>query len=261
MDYLILALIIIGLVNTGTFLFYYVNQTNSCQLQVWRKARSSNKMSYFIAGIMDQPQPVFRFIKNDIQGGITYVNCNRYGWSPEKIAQTIAYDISKHNYDATVYTISIGDHVARYLDNPFNQHIKIVAINPCSTPKMLRLRWRILLKPVTALLVVFCMALGWLSAISLIPAINGKYSLTLLADQLTEMCFSEPRQHTNRTIGVICSQHDCFLNNQAVQDYFAFVGEDRIITLNTHHAYTVREPQLYQEAVRQILTQNTQRPR
>lgn len=261
MDYLILALIIVALLNAATYLYYAANHATGCQLQVWRKARSSNKMNYFIAGIMDQPQPVFRFIKNDVQGGITYVNCSRYGWDPEKIADMIAEDIGAHNYDATIYTISIGDHVARCLDHPFNQNIKIVAINPCSTPQMLRLRWRIVLKPVAVLLFILRAILGWLSVVSLIPAINGKYSLALLTDQLLIMGFDTPRQYTKRTIGVICSQHDQFLDNQAVLGYFIFIGQDRIITLDTQHAYTVREPRLYQEAVRKILTQNTARPR
>lgn len=222
-----------------------------CQLVQWRKARSAKTMTYLISGLFDQPQHAFRFLAKEIRGGLTYVQYKSFGWSVEQTAQQIAHDICKNGYQATIYTISVGDKVARHLENILGDAVKVIAINPCTYPRFLKPFFYYGSRVAAPLLQIAChLLLGWLSTIPLIDLGGGKYSLILLADQLMAIAYNTPPQATKRTIAVICSKDDEFLQNDQIRTCFHSTPKT---TIHTKHAQTSERPDIYLDAIRSLL--------
>lgn len=208
-------------------------------------------MNYLIAGMLNQPQYAFRFLLRDIEGGYTFAQYSALGWSVEDTARRIAHDVYKNRYNATIYTISVGDQVARYLEAMLGDRVKIVAINPCSNPKFLRPLFYYGARIVAPLFQVVChLALGWISVIPFLYVDKCRYSLMLLADQIQEIAYGNPPTINRNTVAVICSEADEFLLNEQIIQYFSGIPTAYVPTT---HGRTVEKPTAYLDAVRDLL--------
>ncbi len=247
---LLITIASIVLLNITSLLAYVCLHPRGGKLQVHRKPRRNRNMNYLICGMLDFPRPVFRFLLRELTDGITLVNYHCTGWNADDMAQLIADDIKRHRYrEVTVYAISIGVQAAHKLERLCN-NVKIVAINPCPAADALKRPWRIMAQALTPVFAALIVLLGWLCALPIIPVYNGRYSLLLIAEQICALGFTEMHGTTQHTIGVIYSQQDQFLDNAKVAEYYPNVYS---VTIDTPHAYTIRAPQRYQEAVKSIL--------
>lgn len=238
------------LLNFASLLAYICRHLRGGKLQVYRKPRRNRNMNYLICGMLDFPQPVFRFLLRELTDGITMVNYHCTGWNADDMAQLIADDIKRRRYrEVTVYAISIGVQAAHKLERLCN-NVKVVAINPCPATNTLKRPWRILAQALTLVFAVLVVLLGWLCVLPIIPVYNGCYSLLLIAEQICALGYTETHTLPHHTIGVIYSQQDQFLDNAKVAEYYPDVYS---VTIDTPHAYTIRAPLRYQEAVRSIL--------
>lgn len=224
----------------------------------------SNEMTYLIAGNLNQPLSAFRFLGPELLENVTYVNFQMTGWSAKRAAEEIANEVIAEDFShVDVYTISLGDHVGRYLEGLIGGHceLRIIAINPCSDISFVCEPFNTLLKVFAGPFEVLCHALGWFSTIPFIPAQDGvsKYSMILLADQYWSIAYDHPEPSVEHTIGVVCSQpneddNDGLLENARIRDYFQHDGNSNfmIITIKTSHGATISCGDDYLEAVQQI---------
>lgn len=253
-DYIIGILIAIAIANCISFILMRF---------IWQSAErlgaelvqhvgdpDSKTMDYFIAGNLNQPEAAFEFMRDETGDNYTYANYCPMGWDVFTTATEIAEDILEHKYQARIFTISVGDHVARYLENLGNLDIKVYAINPCPNGRTLRRPLAILLTIAAPLFSLVCHGLGWISIIPLIPTVGGKYSLMLLADQYTTIAYDLPSLQTKKTAGVILSKNDELLNNDAIRPMF---GDDKIVTIDSSHGNTVGAGLEYLRGMRDLL--------
>ncbi len=217
----------------------------------------SNKLAFCIAGLLNQPERAFKHI--DIPGyKKVYVKFSPFGYSGVTLGKIInaLHQINvQHHYEDIVLGISIGSLAA--LNAKTDQTI---LINPCCNAKMLKKSLYWLIKIFSPIAEIISLALGWLSFIPIIPAQEGRYSLTLLVDQLFNMGYGSilnklPTQSkvivktngqyfTNSSsagqstqTGVIVSDKDEFLNNEEIINYFE--KNDplcSIVSIDTMHA-------------------------
>lgn len=244
---ILLALV---LLNSCSFILFRMQRRRTCHLITWRKARSSRVMNYFIAGVLNQPQNAFRFLTKEVRGGLTFVQYDMLGWSAKDTAQQIAHDICKNRYNATIYTICVGDQVARYLEDILG-NVKVVTINPCSWPELLKPLFYYGGKIIAPALMIIChLGLGWISALPLVRFKWGAYSLVLLADQLAEIAYGCATHCTTGTQAVVCSTEDKILQNDKIIESFQ---TSNIGFVSVKHGYTTEKPVLWLDAIRQLL--------
>ena len=218
---------------------------------------SSAEMTYLVAGNLNQPTAAFAFLEPELDGNVTYAPFGVCGWQAQATAEQILDDISEHGYTkVNVYTISLGDHVARYIEAGIDDSecsLQVYAINPCPTAEAVKQPLRGLL---TASVVPFegvCYALGWLSIIPVIPTPGDNYSLILLADQYWEIVFDDAPHDISHTVGVVCSYptpdavDDGILLNAVLQEYYQDVP---VVMVETSHGDTIGQAEKYLQAIR-----------
>lgn len=186
-------------------------------------------MTYLVAGNLNQPRAAFRFLQPELSGNATYLQFRMVGWSARATAEKIADDIRTRRLARTsVYTISLGDHVGRYLEAMIaglDWDLRVIAINPCTDVDFMRKPLGALLKIGAPVLELCCCGLGWLSTIPVISTPGGGYSLVLLADQYWSIAYDHPVRCVENTVGVICSRpgeedNDGLLENSVIRNYF-----------------------------------------
>lgn len=269
--WIILAVLAVLLANCVTFaMFRAVVCSAGWTSGVLRRQNPDSvraeRANYLIAGTLNQAEAAFQFLEPYLTGDVIYVQFQSIGWDARATAQHIAEDVYPYQYDEVdIYAISVGDHVARYLDAYFDDcettQVRIIAINPCPIIDCVRPQLRPYLKPLTPLFEVGCHALGWLSTAPIIPTAGGRYSLILLADQLWQTAWDQPPHSTSHTVGLICSrvsnkEHndaDDLLSNAAIREYFDTAsGKIETVHINTAHGDTIGAGKDYLLAVRQI---------
>lgn len=240
--------------NACSFILYRTQWPHPCKIVHWRKPRKGRAINYFIAGTFNQPQYAFRFLTKEVQGGLAFAQFDNLGWNAFDTARAIAHDICKNRYRATIYTISVGDQVARYLEDTLGDMVKVITINPCTRPQVLKPFFFYGSKIVAPLLQLVChLILGWLSALPILHTANDNYSLILLADQLMAIAYGDPPRVKAQTVGLVCSNEDEFLRNTQIIQEFANVPTSIIAA---KHARTTEKPNLYLDAIRN-LSKNT----
>lgn len=219
----------------------------------------SGLMNYFVAGTLNQPKPAYQFIMNDIKGGVTWVSFRNTGWEAELTAKAILNHARRHDYKKIrVFAISVGDHVARYLEDFVRAdpeiQLEVIAINPCSSPTYLNDGLRGAIKAAPALQITKYL-LGWASLLPVIPTPGEAYSVALLEDQLLQVSRVSTPRRFERTLGVVLSKNDELLDNGRI---ITFLPDDvATVTIDTTHGNTIDAAKLYREATQKIL-QNTQ---
>ena len=245
----------IWLVNVATFVAWriYLALTNGlaadfCGLDY----DSRNKtLSYFIAGNLNQADAAFKFMEPEIGENCVFVQFSPKGWSAKATAKKIAHDLQwYHCRHARIFTISLGDHVARYLEKELGGIVEVYAVNPCPNRETLQKTWRKILCWAAPLAEIAVHGLGWLSILPIIPSFGGKYSLALLIDQYWCIYYDHPPLGTSHTCGVICSTNDTFLDNSALEKTYL---DAEIQYIDTGHSDIVNNSALYYRAICKLI--------
>lgn len=212
-------------------------------------------MTYLIAGNMAQPESAFEFMKSEFGQNYTYVSFSIYGWNAKTAAKYIAEDIKEHDYKARVFTISLGDHVARYLeaDVELKGKLEIYVINPCPNRSVLQKPYDTVLRFCAPLAKGACYMVGWLSVLPVIPCDGGNYSLILLIDQFYGIYYDSPPLGASQTYGIVCSQRDEFIRNEVVEKIYL---DAEIAEIDTVHGDTAGESSKYYDAISNLIQDN-----
>lgn len=209
------------------------------------------RMTYLIAGNQNQADAAFDFMRSEFGANYTFVQFSRKGWSAESTAERIAQDVLEHDYDARVFTISLGDHAARYLEKTLGCGVEIWAINPCPNRNAVQQKLHPVLRYATPAAEVACHAIGWLSYFPRVKSWSGNYSLILLIDQYWCVYYDYPPEVTRQTYGVICSTQDELLNNAVIE---AMYLDAELEYVDTSHSNIVDAADLYLNAIRNLLS-------
>lgn len=214
--------------------------------------KDENEMIFLSAGNLAQPREAFRFLRSILKRKqFAFLKFKMIGWSALETAKAVTRAVGPDD-QVTVYAISVGDHVARYLEvSAISDRLEVYTINPCSNCRALRQGLRILLTIAAPIFWVICHMLGWVSIIPFIPATGRKYSLILLADQYMVIAFDKPPLHTSRTRGVVLSATDELLDNNYLEQE-AFVGV-RVARVPTRHGDTVGRGYEYLRGIKKLL--------
>lgn len=237
-------LILVAVMNMLLFTGWRMCVDKSLQCVQYRAAKDlGHPINYLIAGNVAQPEQGFAFLLDELEGEIVFCNYQQCGWSPEQSAEEICADIQQRLDGLSgetlvrIYAVSCGDIVARYLESmsaliPYAD-IEIIAINPASSPQLLKppIKWG--LKIVAPLLKGVCHLAGFASCIPFIPGTDSWHSPILLADQWMELAWSNAPHETSSTVSAIISTNDEFLVNEEIVKYFEGV---RIIEVVSKHA-------------------------
>ncbi len=248
--YLVLILPLL-LINFLTH-FVYFYRAGGAYLQQISPPRTG-KMTYLIAGNLNQPLTAFRFLADEIMGeGVTAVNYLPSGFKPERIAGQIIKDIDENYYHAVVYTISVGDQVGHYIRRVCDNKVPVIAINPCTTPIFLKKPIYYVMKIFTPILMIIDWALGWLSEIKWIPASGNRYSLTLLFTQWFQIAYGPHvsfRKDQTIPLGIICSRRDEFLDNDNIDMVYPQATTEYI---DSTHGNTINDGKKYLAGIRAL---------
>ena len=213
-------------------------------LEVIKPAGESGIMNYYVAGCVNQPKAAFEFMVNDLEGGVTYVNYVNRGCDMKMIAEQVIADAREHGYKARVIGISIGDYVSRWAEHEIGA--ETIAINPEPDASLLQPWARYASVAGGAVAKLGAAACGWASLIPFYPSVGGKHSLSFIADQFYGIGTANDAPHsTERTLGVINSDEDQFLDNVEIERYFEGVPVEYA---ESDHGNTVDKAPAYIEA-------------
>lgn len=224
-------------------------------------------MNFFVGGTYDWPEENFRFlfVRNkdgnyeftidELSGGITLVDFSLTGWDAAMSANAIYDNILRSGYERVrIFTLSVGDQVARELEAAKLHEVvnwENIAINPCPSFYALQLQWKITGMIAVPVVRVIDVALGWASILPILPQRSGRwYSPWLITDQGRQLLCRREEIQCDRTIGVVLSEGDQFLDNARLKLWF---GQQKIITIKAGHADTFERADLYREKVQEIL--------
>lgn len=151
--------------------------------------------------------------------GVTFVEYQKLGWRPEATADLISRDVVQNSYVTKLFTISVADQVARYLESEIGS-VETTTFAPCSNPSFLKMPTRIWLSIFAIIAEMFCIALGWISYSVIISTKRGRVSLALLADFCFQAAYNFPPESFNQTTGLILQERDRHLKTEYVEQFF-----------------------------------------
>ncbi len=260
---LLLSLIML---NTLSFIvariIWWLRDDLSAKIIMPRKKLQSEdekEIIFLAAGNLAQPEKAFEFLRPVFERKpYAFLQFKMIGWDSRATAKAIIDESIKSGKNVTLWTISVGDHVGRYLEGYFfgQQEFKrggtrIYAVNPCPTRRALRAGLRGLLMIAAPILWVIAHLLGWLSIVPFIPATGGKYSLILLADQYMGIAYDMCPKNTSQTQGIILSTQDELLDNEFLEKgYFTCI---KIVYVSTRHGDTVGMSHEYLRGAKELL--------
>lgn len=222
------------------------------EFDVINPVKDGEKMYYLVAGCVNQPRSAFDFLLEELDGGVTLVNYQpERGCNIKTIADQVIADAKTHNYQARVVGISIGDYVARRVEDAV-PGAKSVGINPEPEPSILRPWSRIASKAGSVIVEALTVPLGWLSTIPWYDGCGNRFSTVFIADQFRDIGFVNDTPYAiDGTAGVIISDHpgkadgDEFLDNARIKQYFKGIP---VATAKASHGDTVGSNEAYIEA-------------
>lgn len=241
--------------NVASYTYARAEFPANTKITILREAKPGEPMNFLMAGWNACPQGAYSILRQEIQGGIAYVNFNQRGWDPREMKNAImhqaAQDRKAGSYQKiVVYALSCSDHVARYLEDVLNPDDQIITINPCTNVKMLRWHVRIgLYFAVPILFAITHLLLGWLSVIPIFSHVGGRASLALWTDQWFEMLFDNPPTNTEHTKAVLISTIDGLLDYLAQISLFS---KNRRFLMKTDHGNTIGEADKYLRILRML---------
>lgn len=214
-------------------------------------------MNYLIAGTGNQSESAFGFLLDELEGGITFVHYRNTGYNPKYVAQDIIRDAKANDYQVRLWTISVGDQVARYVEASEQiENLAAVGINPCSSSEIakpsLRHGLQLILPPVGTLVTLT----GWLGTVEFIPLPGNLYSLDLLFDQACNVAYGKPPHVVDHTQAIVISEQDQCLSETEIENYFP---ETFTVYIDTTHGDTAGAASEYLKAV-QIIIESSASP-
>lgn len=232
--------------------YWHSNEGLGAKFEIYHPAEDGELMFYLVAGCINQPRTAFKFIMDELKevGGVTLVTYrNTRGCSMATIAKQVVRDAEKHHYKVVTIGISIGDYVARVVEDTLPE-AKSIPINPEPDSVILQPWARVASKIGSVLVSGLTIPLGWLS---LIPWFNGDgnlFSVAFIADQFRDIGFvtNTPRT-TSGVLGLIVSEYDEYLVNSIIRSRFPDVP---IAVTPTKHGRTVPNAAEFLKAWREL---------
>lgn len=223
--------------------YWYHSGEVGTRLETWRLADDSEVMNYLVAGCVNQPRSAYDFLLDELEGGVTFVNYQATrGCSMRTIAKQVIADAERHNYQARVIGISIGDYIGRRVEDAL-PGTESVGINPEPEASILRPWARGATCAGSVLAETLTVPVGWLSVIPWYNGCDNHFSLAFIADQFRDigLIVNTPKA-TDGVKGIIISERpgkaegDEFLKNSAIREYFPGVP---VAQARTGHGNTV----------------------
>ena len=247
------------LVNSGSYAIYRSKKNGVAKLRLKRKVEDGGKMTYCLPGLKSDPEKAFKFQekasiheKNFIIGGITYVCYEDTGFNPKTIAEQIVNDIKTHNYEPIIISVSVGDQVARIVEQEVD-NLKIVAINPATNIECLKCEVYTMLIVKQFFSSFFLTLIGWIAQLRLVKTDSKKnQSLILANDMKNYLIKSNLEVGKQATKGLILSRYDKMLDNNDVYDVFGRVTELKTVIVETAHANLSVGGILYRDKITDI---------
>lgn len=240
-------------------LWWYLHGTLAAKLVVRESTSQSRtgKSAFLIAGTLNQAEAAFEFAKPYVADRRqVYLQFKMIGWDAYATAEAIARDlVESGDVLSTIYTISVGEHVAYHLRNLQNSgepstRLNFISINPCPTRDAVQKRWRWMLVAGTPVFELVCHALGWISIVPVIPTAGGKFSLMTLADQFWATTYDDVSHMPIPTVSkVVLSSEDELLDNDFLREY---LQNAEIVLIPTHHGDTIGAAEHYIEAMEKL---------
>ena len=255
-----LAFYIVFLLNIGSYAVVRSKWNGRAELIIKSRPKKGGTMTYCLPGLKSSPFAAFKFLENTrlhqrdiVPGGITYVRYSNWGFDPQKIATQIVSDIKKYDYTPYIISISVGDQIARYVEQ-LCPEVTIIAINPLPNCECLKYDIQITTH-LKVFLINFCLAfLGWFGQIRSVKTdVKRKQSLSLYADMLNCVSRSTLTVGEQATRAVIFSYFDEYLQNSDVRDIFYMVPDSEIAVVDTLHANTAVGGNLYRDKIIKLL--------
>lgn len=242
---MLLFLLLLNVITSYVFRELYLRKVST--VTQLRKSSIDGKNFYLMAGMNNQPEVGFKFLTEWIpeKDGIYLLRYNNVGFKPDYFSKNLKKNLKKNS---VLCAISVGEQVMAEVGG--NEIIR-VAVNPCVSSSTLKDEIRKKLIVGAPIVMLMVRATGWLAFLPILPADAGRYSLSLLSDQLMAIAFGEicPRECLCQK--VILSKEDEFLDNEKIQEIY----EGEILWINTKHARTSGEySSEYLEAFKKILT-------
>lgn len=254
MKIIVVLLYLLALVNIASYTFYRVKHHGKAHLIVKNPAEKGSRMTYCIPGIKSNTADAFKFTESTtvhedslIPGGVTYVNYDDFGFDAKTIASEIIRDIKKNHYQPYIVCISVGDQVARYVEDKI-KNLSIITINPITNDECLKFKVQIRLRFKQAIANFFLALSGWLGYLKLVrTGYKTRRSLSLNNDMQNCIIGSHLEVGKTATKGLIFSHHDEYLDNAIVYDIFSYVNGIETTMVDTEHANTYIGSCLYRE--------------
>lgn len=244
-------------INCLSFLALRLVAPAAGELKVEREASNAKSrdgrpiMNYLVGGCYNQADTAFDFLLSEIEGGITFVNFSQYGWKPKNMAQLIMQDAEQKGYAVRLLTISMGDQVARYVEQAMGDQCEICAINPCPSVAFLKTPLQLGISFVAApVILVASVVAGWLADIPFLPTGVAPYSLALTSAQYVAMAYNTPPAVSTATKWVIVSTDDDYVRRGVTEKFFT---NAKIVMIDTGHIDQHANGELYRQAYRQLM--------
>ncbi len=255
-----LTLFILETLNIFSYTLYRAKAGGKADFLVKKKSEHGGKMTYCLPGIQANPRESFKFLeqltlqKPDlVPGGITYIRYNNHGFDPQQIAKQIIRDINQFEYEPYIISVSIGDQVARFIEQKV-ENVKIIAINPATNANSLNFESLFKLQFKLMLMNIFATFGGWLGALRTVCTNSRRrQSISLYLDCLNCLTKSELKVSSRATVGLIVSYFDRLLDNRETVLNFSYLKERQVALVDTGHANTITGGVLYAEKLEQLL--------
>ena len=210
---------------------------------------------FLIPGFLNQSMRSFTFLDKILKHNcdIYYMNYDNYGYDPELYTSCLFHkvsEITKKQMEAgkavehIAISISMGDQITAPITEMFDQ---VIAINPCTYKTFIKFKFRKLIALGAPFLVIT-------EFLPIIQVDYGYFSIALIADQLSAMNTLRPSENKymrNRPKKIILSNHDQFLDNQAIEEYYQNAN---IVYINCKHG-TMSDPndgQVYLQGLQRL---------
>ena len=245
----------IFLLNLATYTYARYENSGKAKFRLVRRDKEGNRMTYCLPGIASNPNVSFRFVDGLVPGGMTYVKYSKWGFDPKTIADQIVRDIKKNSYEPYLISISVGDQVARMVEDKIKD-VSIISINPLTSDECLCFETQTVLRMKLPFVNFIIACLGWLGQIKFFDRENStRQSLSLYYDMVNAMVKSrlEIGKDSTATKVLVLSRYDEILDNRSISNIFYNVKEENIAIVDTEHANTNNGSILYREKLEKLL--------
>lgn len=260
MKYLIICLYVLWIINIGTYIYHRAKINGKAKLKLKRPVEDGGIMTYCLPGMKSTPEMAFRFQerasiheKNFIVGGITYVAYENSGFDARTIANQIIKDIREHDYQPVIISVSVGDQIARYVEQEID-NLSIIAINPATNVDCLKDEVVFKLTIAEFFKNIFLALVGWIGLLPVIRTDGRSHQSPSLANDMKNcLAKSNLQVTTNATKVIVLSVYDEILDNSSVRSEFGHINGLKIALVDTEHANLSIGGILYRDRIGKLI--------